>query len=1268
MFLVQTASAQTAPVQNRFNVGRFDPRRYVPLAVKSADNPPELVSAAGNLVFNVNAQADPASGRPQFSYNGSPVPPTLRLLPGDTLVVNFTNNLPVPPSGSGFTNNTNLHYHGLHVSPQAPGDDSIDMLAAPGQALHYSVHIPANHPPGLYWYHTHAHGEAERQTLSGMSGALVIDGIAAYTPQVAKLTERILIARDTTLPGTVLPTANATQLYAMSWAMQHGVTMHATRTAQSMAAMRMPGAMGSMNMGTAGTAGGRAEYHASSTRQTNNPYLKIDPKYRRFVRPSAVSTHCVTGGTEAAERALTLNGFGQPAIRIAPGEQQFWRVVYAGADTYLDLQVDNTTMQIIALDGVPLSSGVGTPASMTVSHWVLPPASRVEFIITGPPAGARAYVRTNCFDSGPAGSAMPAALLASINPAAPPAAAATALSTAPAPVARVSAGAQRFRFRSARVIRTAAVAATRTIFYSDQNTINGIAYDPAAPPQFYAQSGTVEEWTIQNNSAQVHTFHIHQVHFVVEAINGTTQAQQFVMDNVNVPAATASGPGSVKLLLDFTDPTIIGTFLLHCHILSHEDGGMMAKIRIGTAPPLTLSSASANFTNPTSAVQTVTIAGGAAPYSVTGCNGVAQAAVNGTAIAIAPQGAGACVLIVADASNPSLTATLAIQVGAGASVVSLAPTSVSFASPAAAPQQATIAGGRPPYTLAGCANVAAGAIAGQVLTVSPVATGTCSFVVSDAAANQATLSVAVNAVVGGSPLDNLTFHGSALRTGWYENETILNTTNVRPATFGQVGALAAPAGMPALGKVYAQPLYVTNETAADGQPHNLVIVAGAAAQIYAFDETTRAVVWHHGFTDPANGIRQQLWSDSGCPDINPDDGIVGTPVIDRTRDALYVVVATMENGVAFTRLHAISVSNGNELATPTVIMGSVALATGGTATISSTGNLNRGALLEANGNIYVALGSHCDLGGSHIHGWIIAYSAATLAETGNLVDLTNANSGGNFYLGSPWMSGFGPASDAQGNVYFATGNGPSDGINNFAMSVMKVPGNLNLGGASYFTPAQAAADSDGDQDLGSGGVMLFPDQPGALPHLLLAGGKCSTDDGCYKYLLNRDALGGQHAGNAGAVWSASTGGGIYGGPAYFVDAGGNQHVIYGGSPLLNDYNLNLGPPALAVQSSNNIGCLECRNQGSQPIVSSAGTTAGSAVVWALKTPGNSGGAISLYAFDALNMGTTLFNAQAGNWVQAGGTQWLGGALISPLVANGHVYVPTDGAVSVFGLK
>ena len=298
---------------------------------------------------------------------------------------------------------------------------------------------------------------------------------------------------------------------------------------------------------------------------------------------------------------------------------------------------------------------------------------------------------------------------------------------------------------------------------------------------------------------------------------------------------------------------------------------------------------------------------------------------------------------------------------------------------------------------------------------------------------------------------------------------------------------------------------------------------------------------------------------------------------------------------------------------------------------------------------------------------MLAYSATNLAQTGSLVDLTNASNGGGTFLGSPWMGGYGPAADAQGNVYFATGNGPYNGTTDFSMSVMKLPGNLNIGAASWFTPATAAADAAADADLGSGGVMVLPDQTGAPAHIAVAGGKCAANGaGCIKYLLNRDAMGGQKTGDAGALWHANTGGGIWGGPAYFVDSSGAQHVIYGGTPTLNTYTLSQ-PASLTLQSTSNVGYLEGRDQGSQPVVSSNGTQAGTAVAWALKTPNNSGGNISLFAFDALNMGTPLFTGLAGTWTQSPGTQWIGGALVSPLVANGRVYVPTDGSVSVFGL-
>jgi len=1232
------------------------------------NNPPELRSANGTLTYNVTAQANPSTGNPAFVYNGSSTPPTLRLLPGDTLVVNLTNALPVPPANSGYTNDANLHYHGLHVSPKAPGDDSIDMTAAPGQTLSYRVQIPASHPPGLYWYHTHVHGETERDALAGMSGALIIDGIVQYAPQVANMPERIIIARDAPLAGQPLPAANRSQLLAMRWAMQHGIAMHGGKPGRAnvMRGMAAIPGMG-MHVSPRSSRIAQALGRGSAVAAPRNPYVQSNPNYRRFIRASVTSDgQCNAGSPQAPVHALTINGKTQPSIAIRPGEQQFWRMVNAGADTYLDIAVDNALLQIVALDGVPLSSGVNTPASMNQTHWVLPPGSRVEFIVTGPPAGSAA-LRTNCFDSGPSGIAMPAAVLATINATASP----TDLARL-RHVQRRIAGAKAFRYRthSAATIRASAVSKTRTIYYSDQYTINGVAYDPAGPPMYYVQSGTTEEWTIVNTSTQVHTFHIHQIHFVVEAINGATQSQQYVMDNVNVPAATSAGPGSVKVLLDFTDPTIIGTFLFHCHILSHEDGGMMAKIEVGTAPPLATSASQVNFASSTSAPQTVTVTGGSGPgtYSVTSCSGVVNASVSGGSIALSPVGSGGCLVTVSDRSNPALVASIVVNVAANAPLVKVSPGSLAFATQYASPQNATLSGGTAPYVASGCQGIASATVNATTLTVTPQAAGTCSVSIIDAANNAASLSVSVNSSTAGNPLDNLTFHHDPARLGWYRNETALTTATVASSSFGLLGTLSAPAGMPAFGKVYAQPLFLTNQATSDGKTHNLVIVATATDQIYAFDEQTHAVVWHRDFTNAAAGVTTQSFQDSGCSDVNPVIGITGTPVIDRAANRLYAVVATDENSTSYLRLHAISLANGADAVTPVPVTGSVALRTGGVATIDPTFNFNRGALLEANGAVYVALGTHCDNHANTTHGWVLAYSASTLQQVGSIADTTNAAPGGDgHFLGSPWMGGYGPAADAAGNVYFATGNGPFDGVNNFGDSVMKLPGNLNMSGADYFAPTTAATDATRDLDLGSGGTMVLPDQPGSVPHLVVQGGKCDSNNKCYKRLLNRDAMGGQRASDAGAVNELDVGGPIWGGPAYFADTNGGQHIVYGGGTPLSTLNVGGSPPVLSVQSSANVGCLECRDHGAQPIVSSNGTQAGTAVVWALKTPGQSGGQISLYAFDALNMSHTLFTGVAGNWTQTPSSLWIGGALVSPLVVDGRVYVPNDGYVSVFGL-
>ena len=359
--------------------------------------------------------------------------------------------------------------------------------------------------------------------------------------------------------------------------------------------------------------------------------------------------------------------------------------------------------------------------------------------------------------------------------------------------------------------------------------------------------------------------------------------------------------------------------------------------------------------------------------------------------------------------------------------------------------------------------------------------------------------------------------------------------------------------------------------------------------------------------------------------------------------------------------------------------------------ISALNNFQRAGLLEANGNVYVGLASHCDKQQKTTHGWMLSYSATTLAQTGNLLNTVKSSPSGNF-LGSPWMGGFGPAADAQGNVYFSTGNGPFNGTNSFSMSVVKVPPNLDLARATFFTPGTWSYDSGQDSDLASGGVMLLPDQPGTYPRLLITGGKCRIDVNgnpapCNKYILNRDKLGGAQATpnpypfgpqtTQPALWQADTGGDMWGGPAYFTDSTGAKYVLYGGglpgatyaNGMLSTYKLGGSPPALTLAKSATYsgGCLECRSGGSQPVVSSNGTRAGTAVVWVVQTPDGSGGNLSLFAFDPATMGT-LFSANAGNWLKGPGAGYQGGAMVSPLIAGGKVYVPAQGTVTVFGLK
>lgn len=507
--------------------------------------PPEVHGTNGTVTVNLTAAVNPSTGLPALQYNGviGPMGPTIRISPGETLKVNYANHLPATggmcmqsniSGGTDYMDNTNLHYHGMKVSPNPPSDQVITTLLAPGQTYAYSVPVPVDDAPGLYWYHAHPHCESNRQVTGGLVGTLIVNGIEKYYPQVATMPERVFVLQNQLPPGVVVVDLKA-------------------RTARNKALHAQ---------GVARAAAARAHVTVGQA-ATTNPDCLAPPAY-----------------------TVTLNGHPvdppatPPQISIAPGQKQFWRFANESANQAHDIALigpngQRAPFQVIARDGQPLSYHDPGQEYVQVSDFVLMPAARVEMIVTGP-SGPGWTLQTLCVDTGPAGGPSPQRLLATINP--------QRWNGAPAMAASDNIPAlQKPQFN----ILTYPVAQRRTLVFSEDSTgtqffINGQQFDPNAPPMVTAKVGTVEEWTIVNTATEIHAFHIHQIHFLVESVGGVrTGPDQDYRDTIVLPISNGQ-PNSnvVKLLMDFTDPIIVGTFVFHCHILEHEDGGMMAKIQI----------------------------------------------------------------------------------------------------------------------------------------------------------------------------------------------------------------------------------------------------------------------------------------------------------------------------------------------------------------------------------------------------------------------------------------------------------------------------------------------------------------------------------------------------------------------------------------------------------------------------------------------------------------------------------------------------------------
>lgn len=459
-----------------------------------------------NHIVSLTLHAVNENGRDAFAFNGETVAPVIRASPGDILKIAYVNDLPAKsPESCAITpcmDMTNLHFHGLTVSPNAPQDDILTMLAKPGEVLHYSVQIPSDHPPGLFWYHTHPHGESHRQVLDGMSGAIVIEGIERYYPEIESLRERVLVVR------------------------------------------------------------GRS--------------IESDPNAAALMRNVEVPAKGCGGEDEPVEEIFTLNGALRPRIEIAPKERQFWRIVNASADRYLDLHLDGEIFEILALDGAPLAYHDPKHATQTADHLLISPAGRLEAIVTGPPAGAHAALRTLCVNPGPVGDPNPAMVLADV---VPPGSEGSDSVQSHANAAHdhprtIDGRPAVYKPVDVEPLKRTAPSFIVT-FTEDKNGfyINGHKFEMDAPPMTTARVGTYAHWRILNLTAELHPFHIHQVHFLAYAQNGTPLPNPVWLDTVNVPYA-----GSVDVILDFTNTIIKGMAVFHCHLLNHEDKGMMAKI------------------------------------------------------------------------------------------------------------------------------------------------------------------------------------------------------------------------------------------------------------------------------------------------------------------------------------------------------------------------------------------------------------------------------------------------------------------------------------------------------------------------------------------------------------------------------------------------------------------------------------------------------------------------------------------------------------------
>ena len=537
----------------------------------------------------------------------------------------------------------------------------------------------------------------------------------------------------------------------------------------------------------------------------------------------------------------------------------------------------------------------------------------------------------------------------------------------------------------------------------------------------------------------------------------------------------------------------------------------------------------------------------------------------------------------------------------------------------------------------------------RTCVLSLVASGVAAVLFAGCSSSSAVLNGGPPPPPGPSSTDVVTYHYDNQRTGQNLNEVTLTTANVNSTKFGKLGEFTVD------GKVDAQPLYLSSLTIG-GQKRNVLYVATEHGSVYAFDAdtingTTSTSLW----TTSTLGGGETTSDNRGCGQVSPEIGITATPVIDRTRNAIYVITMSKSSvGTYFQRIHALDLTTGVELfGGPKTISatfpGTGDNSLGGSVVFDPKQYKERPGLLEINGTVYTTWASHCDI--RPYTSWVIGFDANTLAQTTVLNLVPNGSDGG------LWMSGAAPAADSAGNIFFLVGNGTFE----TTLTAQGFPSNKDCGNcfvklstgsglalADYFTPQNTVAESNADQDLGSGGTLLLPDlkdASGTTKHLALGGGKDSS-----VYVADRDNMGKFNAGSNQIYQILAMPGTVFSAPAYF---NGTVYLAAVGDALKAFPITNAKLASVAASQSTHV----FGYPGATPSVSANGASNG--IVWAIENSG-----AILFAYDATDLTKELYDSnQAAN----SRDHFNGNKFITPMVVNGKVYVGTPNSVAVFGL-